>query len=93
MSKAPARPWSNLSSALQPAGGVQDTCSPAQQAADAAKKKNDLRREAIMAEGNLQQLLLQLADTQGTHTVLCCAVRAVLWCGAVRCGVVWWGVV
>ena len=83
VSKAPARPWSNLSSALQPAGGVQDNYPPAQQAADAAKK-NDLRREAIMAEGNLQQLLLQLADTQGTH-VLCCAV---LCCAVLCCAVV-----
>ena len=80
MPKAPARPWSNLSSALQPAGGVQDTYPPAQQAADVVKK-NDLHREAIMAEGNLQQLLQQLADTQGIHVVPSCVVP----CCAVPC--------
>ena len=66
--KVSAQPWSNLSSALQPAAAVQDGNLPAQQAADVAMK-NDLRREAIMAEGNLQHLLQQLTDAQGMHAV------------------------
>ena len=98
--KASTQPWSNLSSALQPAAAVQDSKLPAQQAADVAMK-NDLRREAIMAEGNLQHLLQQLTDAQGMHVVpsyavlcqvalcmlcfACCALHAVLCCAQLCC--------
>lgn len=88
--KATLRPWGNLSSALQPVatpGGAQDPYPHPQLMPDALKKQNGKRQET---DGNMQQLLQELAHAQGGHAVLCWAhaVAAMRCCWVVLCCVV-----